>query len=666
MEKELEQVIEDLKNLKDEYNKLDDYSKKLGNLKSIKRFVKLLGQELNNYIKTYKVDIQRKSLSEELKKPPVLKIDYNSLINKSRDDETFIRSLFYKNLTSQQQLIALGISFLDGLFEDQLFTTLERVFKETWKKKNPSIVDLDYSDLEELRIIYFDFQENNDIYEQAVYRFNVVKTKRYKTDIRSVKIVANPCNLYRVAWESHRRQIINGLKILVNIVKESEITNNQKISENWDLYGTFIRRKKLQKAVGNTLSHLIQTVGINNISYLYNPLFELARDTKIEVRYVTAKILTDLYKENRKEEVFKILQFLYDYTRGKELEKESKNSHEEFKENETKKKENQNLRDKVIVQIKDQINKFKDPFLTKEINNDSQKQERYYININKNTNKEELDWRGFIGTTVAISLGETISESNDEKLSSDFYDWLRELSKSRLYSVHRRFGFSVLYKASPLHLKQIRNFLKEIVEDHRKWLYKDEDHRKWLDEAVATSLQNAYNNYPKNREEVKNILEDWYEEVSKENKYNQKEAFLRTIVLTYGGIEYDDNEHDNFPISLQNACSYLEKILLKDKHSLIRKDIIKSVLSLTSKYLEKIEEWLSNLISTLMDEEKEELIDKLINIYEKQKREQNLTTVNIETIMKKWAIKKKAPAQQIAIKALVSFAKIGGVNEYTT
>ena len=28
--------------------------------------------------------------------------------------------------------------------------------------------------------------------------------------------------------------------------------------------------------------------------------------------------------------------------------------------------------------------------------------------------------------------------------------------------------------------------------------------------------------------------------------------------------------------------------------------------------------------------------------------------------------KKKAPAQQIAIKALVSFAKIGGVNEYTT
>lgn len=117
---------------------------------------------------------------------------------------------------------------------------------------------------------------------------------------------------------------------------------------------------------------------------------------------------------------------------------------------------------------------------------------------------------------------------------------------------------------------------------------------------------------------------------------------------------------------MQNACSYLEKILLKDKHSLIRKDIIKSVLSLTSKYLEKIEEWLSNLISTLMDEEKEELIDKLINIYEKQKREQNLTTVNIETIMKKWAIKKKAPAQQIAIKALVSFAKIGGVNEYTT
>lgn len=658
--KDLEQVLEKLDKLKNEYEQLEVYSKKLGNLKGIQRFVKLLGQEFNNYIKTYKSEIQKKSSSEELEIPLRLKIDFDSLIVKSGNDETFIRSFFYNNLTAQQQLVALGISFLDGMFEDQLFTTLERVFKEAWKKKHPSIVDLDYSDLEELRYYYFDFQENNDIYEQAFHTFNVVKTKRYKTNIRLVKIVAKSCTLYRVAWESHRRQIINGLKILVNIVKESAITNNQDIPENWDLYGTFLRRRKLQKAVSNTLSDIIYTVGINDIGYLYNPLFELARDKEEEVRYVTTKILTNLYKDNKKEEMFRIFQFLYDYPRGKELEKENKNSNNKFQRNETQKKEDQNLVNKAILEIKDKVDKFQNLFITKEVKNEPQKQKRYYIN-------KKLDWRDFIGMTVASSLGEIIYESyNDEKLSRDFYDWLRELSKSRLYYVHRCFGNITLYEATPLYLKQIRDFLKEIVEDNRKWLYEDEDHRKWLYQAVAKSLQNAYNNYPKNREEVKNILENWYEEVSKENKYNQKEAFLITIVLTYGGINYDSNEHDKFPISLQNACSYLGQILINDKYSLIRKYIINSVLSLTFKYLEEIEEWLANLISILREKEKKHLINTFTKIYIEQKIEKNSTAINIENIMNKWAIQNNVPTQQIAIKTLVSFAKIGQNDESKT
>ncbi|NEP75143.1 MAG: hypothetical protein F6K25_22545 [Okeania sp. SIO2G4] len=155
------------KYLKNDAQKLKLIAEKLGNFGNILRFVKLFDRKI--------LDIKNKK-SEET--PTDININY--LIKESRSD-AFIRDLFQNILSDRQKLMALGISFFNGMFEDQLFTALEKVFTEAWRKLDPSLMALDYSDLEELIYNYFDFQEN-DLYEGVSNIFKVVETKIYKTE----------------------------------------------------------------------------------------------------------------------------------------------------------------------------------------------------------------------------------------------------------------------------------------------------------------------------------------------------------------------------------------------------------------------------------------------------------------------------------------------------
>lgn len=653
--------------LKSNYGSLESISQNLGSLKSIRQFVKLLSQRLNEHIKKQKELKEQTQLSSEALLTLLSRKNINILIENSKlNDETFIRNLFQNILQNspRQQLLALGISFLNGLFEDQLFTALEKVFTEAWQKRDPSLVTLDYSDLDELRYNYFDFQENDlDIYERVSNSFKVVETKIYKTDIRLINVVfvKNREQLFKVAWESHRRQIINGLEVLVNIVKDSAVPENYYIPGNWNLYGTQTRREKLRRAVSNTFCDIISNIGSASINALYNSLFELARDKENEVRNVAANILTNLYERGKKEELFRILQFLYDFS----LEKEKKGTSQWRRQKEKEKDNTENeekLEEVEKQQTKNIITKIKD-FLTNLFREEKiQGEKEYYIN-------KQTDLHDFLGATVAVTVGNVISEhyrGGGEGIPDDFYSWLKELSKSKLRFIHAFFGYYSLYVTVPFYLKQMRGFLKEIVEKHKYWLY--EEYNLSLNHAVAQSLADAYR-YSKNREEVKDILKNWYEEASKGDEYtkskqNAKEkqvlkkedALFRTVALTYGQIQYDDKDVDKFPILLRDTCLWFEEILKKDKNLLVRKTIISAVFLLTHNYLGTIEKWLSNLVSDFTPEEQKRLIIELTNIYLKEEVKEELTTV--EKVMNKWVKEKNIPAQKIAFGALVSFAKL--------
>ena len=670
--------------LKSNYGSLESISQNLGSLKSIRQFVKLLSQRLNEHIKKQKELKKQTQLSSDELSILLSRKNINILIENSKlNDETFIRNLFQNILQNspRQQLLALGISFLNGLFEDQLFTALEKVFTEAWQKRDPSLVTLDYSDLDELRYNYFDFQENDfDIYERVSNSFKVVETKIYKTDIRLINVVfvKNREQLFKVAWESHRRQIINGLEVLVNIVKDSAVPENYYLPGNWNLYGTQTRREKLRRAVSNTFCDIISNIGSASINALYNSLFELARDKENEVRNVAANILTNLYERGKKEELFRILQFLYDFSlekekkelsqRGRKKEKEKDNTESKRKlVEDVDKRKLEEVDKKKVEEVKKQqtkniIAKIKD-FLANLFREEKiQGEKEYYINT-------QLDLHDFLGATVAVTIGNVIYEhyrGEGESLPDDFYSWLKELSKSKLPFVHASFGYQSLSVTVPLHLRQMRGFLKEIVEKHKDWLYEEYDLS--LNHAVARSLAYAYN-FSKNREDVKDILKNWYEEASKGDEYtkskqNAKEkqvlkkedALFRTVALTYGQIQYDDDKVDEFPILLRDTRLWFEEILKKDKNLLVRKTIISAVFLLTHNYLDDIQEWLSDLVSDFTPEEQKRLIIELTNIYLKEEVKEELTTV--EMVMNKWVKEKNIPAQKIAFGALVSFAKL--------
>ncbi|NEP88318.1 MAG: hypothetical protein F6K18_16605 [Okeania sp. SIO2C2] len=326
LQKELEEDLE--VELSEYLESLDDrlgsISEDLDSLKSIKRFVKLLGDKLKELIEKRKSEDNSSETRLILES---IEIDIEALIEDYTNDAKFIRNLFQNILNNrrQQQLLILGISFFNDMFEDQLFAALEKVFTEAWQKRNPSLTALDYSDLEELQYNYFDFQEN-DLYEGVSNSFKVVETKLYKTDLRSINILylGNRNKLFEIAWQTHRRQIINALEVLVDIVKESASEKNQTLPEKWDLYGDPIRREKLRSAITNTFS----SIGLVSINAVYSSLLRLATDQNFEVRAVAANVIASWYELGKKEELFRILQSFYGTALQKEYAQQSQQINE--------------------------------------------------------------------------------------------------------------------------------------------------------------------------------------------------------------------------------------------------------------------------------------------------------------------------------------------------
>ncbi|NES73621.1 MAG: hypothetical protein F6K24_54770, partial [Okeania sp. SIO2D1] len=227
-------------------------AKSLNTPTNLFRFVDILRQELEEKVEEEKTE-EKKNKQRE--------IDIDNLIEIAKNDEKFIRKLYYEILDSREQLLALGLSFFDGLFEDQLFAALETLVKKVWQERDSSLRALDYHDLEKLQENYFKFFPN-ELYQNISPNFRVIKTKSYKFDAPSINILSreNRRTLLKVAWESHGRQIINALSVLIELVQKSVF----KDYSQWELYGNAIKRNQLRKVIGETITDLGLVSASNN------------------------------------------------------------------------------------------------------------------------------------------------------------------------------------------------------------------------------------------------------------------------------------------------------------------------------------------------------------------------------------------------------------------
>lgn len=602
--------------------------------------------------------------------------------NKQERDEAFIKELYHEKCQPHERLLALGLSFFKGCLEDQLFAGLEKVFLEAWREREPSLRFLDYEDLNNLESDYFQLSQDIDLYETTSSKFRVVENKTYKIDIRSIKILSeNRDILFREAWNNQRRLIISALGVLVKIVKESvNLDSSQK--GYFELYGTAIKRQEIRQAISQTISD----IGLisNSASKAVQPaLWELAKNSNFKVRNVAISAIASWYEKvdnEQKQKVFRTIAFLYGLT----LEQEEKAQEYELKKRKEaeylKALEQRNKKNRIPVVLVDFFQSILSRFK-------KQKQEKqdYYLQTSG------IDDRDFIGVSVAEIIGEIIyNYYGTEELSDEFYNWLKELAESRFRTVHFSFAYYTLFWVVPLHLKEERifNLLKELTQ-RNKYIFEPEQFSPSgysFYQAIALSLAHAYK-YPDNRERVLEILDGWYRECFNKKESEEIDALLKTVVLAYGFIEYKeqyDEQEDEQNSLIEEVFNRLAKTL-EHKPS-VRKATIFAICSLTGKYFEEVEIQLQDVLSEFKRQEQEQLVEKLTEIYLEQrfrirgteadiektievkgrkyqlwKQPEKRPLTPIEKTLNRWVkLENKAPAQQTALKALVSFANALG------
>ena len=189
----------------------------------------------------------------------------DTLIKDATDNKHTVEKWYHTVLNSQEQFLALSLSFFDGLFDDQFFGALEQLVTHIRNRRDPSLRSFDYCDIDNLQNF-----------------FDLVDVEAVGTRFQSRSSNQRRC-VFEAAWHSHRRQILSALPVITHLAVQS--VNNR--STDWELYGTRERRDQLRRAIGDGLSD----IGLISITAVQHSLLELAGDKELGVQAVAARAL---------------------------------------------------------------------------------------------------------------------------------------------------------------------------------------------------------------------------------------------------------------------------------------------------------------------------------------------------------------------------------------
>lgn len=191
---------------------------------------------------------------------PEMVADAEQLIN-THSTEDSLSKWYLQELNARERLLALGLSFFDGLFEDQFFTALEEIVEKVWQRRDTSLRALDYCDLENLHN-FFNFTETNERGTKIAIRFP--KERRA---------------LFKVAWRSDRRQILSALPVMVDIVN-----NSVGGAKNPELYDNATKCREIRIAIAETISD----IGSISEHSIQTSLLHLSANTNTLVQFTAA------------------------------------------------------------------------------------------------------------------------------------------------------------------------------------------------------------------------------------------------------------------------------------------------------------------------------------------------------------------------------------------
>jgi hypothetical protein len=215
------------------------------------------------------------------------------LIERARGDEYTLKHWYHTQLEKREQLLALGLGLLDGLFDDQLFAALEDLTRQVWQQRDPFLSALDYNDLDNLGNFFKSF-EPQGIQFYGNDRADSVYLP--KIEIRSPELRQR---LLAVAWQSHRRRILSTLPMLTQFARNSAIGR----SFDTELYGSRMRRDQLRRVISKALLE----IGLISLRAVEGELIQLAADKEMIVQAVAASAMAQWRDYGRDQELFEML-----------------------------------------------------------------------------------------------------------------------------------------------------------------------------------------------------------------------------------------------------------------------------------------------------------------------------------------------------------------------
>jgi hypothetical protein len=540
--------------------------------------------------------------------------------------EQAIRDWYYTKLSSREQLLTLGLCLFDGLYDDQFFAALEVVVEGAWQQRDASLHALDYCDLDNLRN-FFDFDDKDG---QRIF----VKIKFPKR--RQL--------LFRVAWKSHRRQILSALPILVDLTKN--------LVKRYEISGTSIRRNQFHLVISETISD----IGLIDIDAVQDTLISMSADKDIEVQAVAARAMA-LWRDDKKRE-FVI---------------ESSSS---------------NLIDQKLF---DTLQYWQNEASIRSLVN----------NILKDKDQEKTNNpEDYIRATIALTVGAASLYDPPDDLSPELCELLKQLMSDRNQLVRDRVFLFTLPKVIQQHLLQLRTLLhsqlSEISENSSTSENKDINSTKgiWglsflsveqkrdldipLIFAVAGSLALAYQGRPNDVLETLNLwsVECQDKRPSRINIANvtSREALLSTVAITYGEIECDRRAG---LLTTQQVFTKLNNILVEELHPRVREATLFAIGRQAYNNFERVVPQLQDIVSIISKEERHKISEILTEIYLDQRTKlsggEDFIEVNgkkypvwinstrhptpVEEVMLIWAKNdQNAMAQEVATRASANFA----------
>jgi hypothetical protein len=233
----------------------------------------------------------------------------NKAIEVAKESKDTRLSKWFNALEMREQLLVIGITMFDGLYIDQFFAALERIVNRVWQQRDASLKALDHCDLENLGN-YFEFSEiaRND---EFIFRRINVKDPNEKAII------------LRVAWESHRRQIITAIEEIVKIVKDA-VHENLLEPSDWQIYGDESLRDRLYEVASISFGE-IGLITPEATSSVRDLLLALASDEAFQAQNFAARVLAYWY-QYKPENFLKTIQSFGTTSNKKDLYQKNKES----------------------------------------------------------------------------------------------------------------------------------------------------------------------------------------------------------------------------------------------------------------------------------------------------------------------------------------------------